>query len=95
MIARREDRWDEAEALHRRALAILEASYGAEHPRLVSVLNNLGVTYWHLGRYRDAEPYYRRSLAIRESALGHDNPRVGYPLANLGLVLWKLGDLAT
>ena len=45
-------RYDEADALHRRALEIREQRFGPDHPEVAQTLNNLGVLYAIQERYR-------------------------------------------
>ena len=77
----------------RRALAIDEQSYGAEHPNVAIDLNNLAQLLQDTNRLGEAEPLMRRALAIDEAAYGPDHPEVGTDANNLGFVLRDLGDL--
>ncbi len=58
----------------RRALAIDEASYGPEHPRVATHLNNLAGLLQATNRLAEAEPLMRRALAIDEAATGSNIP---------------------
>ena len=63
----------------RRALAIDEASYGAEHPNVAIRLNNLARLLQDTNRLAEAEPLQRRSLEILlhfKRATGHDHPEL-------------------
>ena len=62
-------RYDEAEPLYLRALAILEVELVPDDPGIAVVLSNLGEFYRTLGRYGEAEPLHLRALAIREKVL--------------------------
>jgi len=64
----------EAEQLYKRLLAINEQALGPDHNTVATVLNNLGVLYYHQGRYAEAEPLYKRSLAISEKHFGREHP---------------------
>ena len=57
-------RYDEAEPLYRRALAIQEKTLDPNDPFVAISLTNLGHLYRIQGRYSEAEPLYKRSLAI-------------------------------
>ena len=81
------NRLDEAEPLFRRALAILEKSYGPDHPQVAFCLNNLAELLRATGRPSEAEPLFRRALAIRENSLGPDHPEVAISLHNLAFML--------
>ncbi|HSA85636.1 MAG TPA: tetratricopeptide repeat protein, partial [Nitrospira sp.] len=58
----------EAEPLMRRALAIDEASYGPEHPRVAGVLNNLTLLLQAMNRLVEAEPLMRRRWRLMKRA---------------------------
>src|SRR5262249_14370640 len=58
-----EDRVEEAEALSRRALSILETVLGPDHPDVATALSNLSVHLSKLGRFTEAEPLLKRGLA--------------------------------
>ena len=70
-------RYAEAEALHKRALAIREKALGPDHADVALSLNNLAALYVAQGRYAEAEPLYKRSLAIQEKALAPTTPMSG------------------
>ncbi|CAN0540172.1 unnamed protein product, partial [Ectocarpus sp. 8 AP-2014] len=69
-------KFDEAEPLYVRAVAIGEKVLGKEHPDLATWLNNLAGLLHKQGRFNEAEPLFERCLAIREKALGLDHPAV-------------------
>ncbi|MCH8852647.1 MAG: tetratricopeptide repeat protein, partial [Planctomycetes bacterium] len=75
-----------AEPLMRRALAIDEQSYGAEHPNVAIRLNNLAQLLQATNRLAEAEPLMRRALAIDEQSYGAEHPRVA-TLNNLAQLL--------
>jgi len=58
------------------ALKVAENTFGPDHPRVATSLNNLGEVYGAQGRYAEAEPLYKRALAILEEALGSEHPEV-------------------
>ena len=60
----------------RRALAIDEASFGAEHPNVARDLNNLAQLLQATNRLAEAEPLMRRALAIDEASFGAEHPNV-------------------
>jgi tetratricopeptide (TPR) repeat protein len=77
----------EAEPLMRRALAIDEASFGADHPSVARDLNNLARLLQDTNRLAEAEPLYRMALAIDEASFGADHPNVAIDLNNLAGLL--------
>jgi len=68
------NRLAEAEPLMRRALAIDEASFGADHPDVGGDLNNLARLLQATNRLAEAEPLLRRALTIFIKSLGADHP---------------------
>lgn len=79
-----ERRFDEAEALHLRAIAIKEERLGPAHFHLAQSLNNLANVYLEQGDNARAEPLHRRALAIKRRALPADHLEIGVSLHNLG-----------
>jgi tetratricopeptide (TPR) repeat protein len=71
----------------RRALAIDERSYGAEHPSVATALSNLAQLLQDSNRLAEAEPLMRRALAIDEQSYGVEHPRVAIDLNNLAQLL--------
>ncbi len=84
----------EAEPLHRRALAIREATLGADHPDTAVSLSNLAALLQARGELSEAEPLHRRALAIREATLGRDHPHTAASLNNLASPLRAQGKLS-
>lgn len=84
-------RYDESEAIYRRAVAAFEKSLGPIHCEVAATLHNLAAVLVAKGNYREAEEHYRRALAIKESLLGVDSPEVALTRTNLGSLLNVLG----
>ncbi|MCY2964436.1 MAG: tetratricopeptide repeat protein [Planctomycetota bacterium] len=80
-------RFPEAEQLYRRALAIDEHSYGAEHARVAIDLNNLAQLLQATNRLSEAEPLMARVVRIFEKSLGENHPNVATALNNLAQLL--------
>ena len=78
----------------RRALAIDEASFGAEHPEVAVDLNNLAQLLQATNRLAEAEPLMRRALAIDETSFGAEHPKVARDLNSLALLLQATNRLA-
>ena len=72
---RAQGKYAEAEAMHRRALAIKLKALGEDHPSTATSYNNLAETLGAQGKYAEAEAMHRRALAIRLKALGAGPPR--------------------
>jgi len=83
-------RYSEAEALHRRALAVREAIEGDAARGTAASLDGLAYNVGVQGRYAEAEALQRRALAIRE-ALGPSDRDIAMTLRNLGSTLDSCG----
>ena len=84
------NRLAEAEPLMRRALALDEQSYGAEHPYAARHLNNLAALLQATNRLADAEPLMRRCVAIFHQfgqKASHEHPRMQTVQANYRAIL--------
>lgn len=84
-------RYDESEAIYRRALVVFEESFGPVHYEVAQTLHNLGAVLVATGNYQEAEENYRRALAIKERFLDADSPDVALTRCNLGSLLNALG----
>jgi CHAT domain-containing protein len=80
--------------LHQRVLAICEKSLGPEHPYTSNALDNLAVTYSHLGKYADALPLQERALAIEEKVMGKDCPGTAIKLMNMAMTYYFMCNYA-
>ncbi len=86
--------YEAAEPLLRRALDIREQSYGPEHPRVTTSLNNLAALLQATNRRAEAEPLIRRALDIYEQSYGPEHPHVAKSLNNLAALLQATNRLA-
>jgi len=93
-FARLQADYQECEGLVLRALAIDEAAYGPDHPRVAIIVNNLGSVLRDRDDLDGAEDAFRRALSINEAAYGPNHPKVAGCINNLGGVLRAQGDLA-
>jgi hypothetical protein len=76
--------WHEKEeTMIKEALAIDEASYGPNNPKVAIHLNNLAQLFQVTNRLAEAEPLIRRALAIDEANYGPGHPNVASNLNNL------------
>ena len=81
------NRLGEAEPLMRRALEILLAAYGEQHPEVATCLSNLGSLLHDTNRSGEAEPLVRRALVTAEASLGDQHSTVAIYLNNLAILL--------
>ncbi len=87
----RQDRYDEAEPLSKRALEIAENTLGIDHPNTARRLKATADLYYRQGRYLEAEPLYRRALEIMETFVGKEHSAIGLLLNNLAGLYWDQG----
>jgi tetratricopeptide (TPR) repeat protein len=76
-------KYERAEALLRRSLAIRERQLGTKHLDVAITLQNLGAVLSLQGKGEAAEPLQKRSLEIFESQLGSDHPETAKALDHL------------
>ena len=69
-------RYDDAESLYEKALAIREKTLGGNHPFVAVSLDNLANLYYQQGRLDEAEPLYMRALDIREQNRKEESAKV-------------------
>jgi tetratricopeptide (TPR) repeat protein len=86
--------YPKAREIVERALAIDEASFGSDHPRVAIDVNNLALVLKDLGDLAQARTLFERALAIDEASFGSNHPNVARDVNNLASVLKDLGDLA-
>ena len=77
------DQYRNAISAANEALNVAEKTFGPEHPRVATSLNNLALIYKAMGKHAAAEDFYKHALTILEKSLGADNPKVGTALYNL------------
>jgi hypothetical protein len=65
----KQGRYDEAEPLYKRSLAITEKALGPDHPDIARSLNKLATLYDAQGRYEEALPIIRRTIDSRTANL--------------------------
>jgi hypothetical protein len=78
----------------RLALGIDEKSYGPDHPRVATRLNNLAQLLQATNRLAEAEPLSCRHLQIFAKfgrRTGHEHPHFGAALSNYGALLNAMG----
>ena len=84
-------KYEEAEAMNRRALAGWEKELGVDHPNTWASVSNLASALVIRGKYVEAEEMTRRALAVREKELGWDHLETFMSIGNLALVLHSRG----
>ena len=81
-----------AEALLRRALALVEKQLPDSASVSLALCSLAGLLHIRFRDYAAAEPLYRRALAIREKQLGPDHSQVATPLNRLATLLKAKGE---
>ena len=77
-------RYDEGDALRKRALAIKERAYGKDSITFATSLKFLGGVYGMQGREEEALTLLLRALEIAEKALGSESPNLYSFLSDVG-----------
>ncbi len=85
-------RYQEAEPLYLRSLAIREQHLGPQHPDTATSLDSLGKLYYHQEKNEQAESLYQRAFTIREQHLGPQHPDTAKSLHNLAGLYFTLGE---
>lgn len=73
-VLRRQEKYETAEEMHRRALEGREKALGWEHPFTLASVNNLA---GDRGKYEAAEEMDQRAWEGREKVLGFEHPEPG------------------
>jgi tetratricopeptide (TPR) repeat protein len=91
VLRKAEGRYEEAQVMYRRALALLDRRDRESHATLA---HNLGGIEHARGRFARAEPHARRSVALRTALHGAGHPAVAADLVALGAILDGRGRFA-
>jgi len=83
-------RYDEAEALYRRAIELTARKHGPDHPDAAVCLANLAGLYQAQHRHVEAEPLYRKAVEILGKTLGDDHASMATLLENYASNLRQL-----
>ncbi|CAM9461600.1 unnamed protein product, partial [Ectocarpus fasciculatus] len=84
-------KYEEAEPLYVRSLAIREKVGGPDHPDVATSINSWAGLLRAQGKYAEAVLLYERSHAIREKAVGPEHPDVAQSLNNRAEMLRAQG----
>ncbi|KAF3026493.1 hypothetical protein E8E14_013304 [Neopestalotiopsis sp. 37M] len=84
-------RYAEAEKLCREVLELSKSVLGAEHPRTLDSMDNLGLMLDNQGRYEEAEEMHRQTLELKRSVLGAEHLDTLSSINNLANVLYSQG----
>jgi tetratricopeptide (TPR) repeat protein len=76
----------------KRAVTIQERVFGPVHPRVASVVNDLGAVALRRGNYDEAEAAFRRMSDIYKSVYGTKHYLIGIAISNIGSVYTARND---
>jgi tetratricopeptide (TPR) repeat protein len=83
----------EARRLMRKAIAIGEKAFSADHPTLATTYSNLAEIEQDLGRFEQACDLAQKAIAVFEETLDSDHPHLATSYTNLAMVEQALGQL--
>lgn len=89
-LCRARGRINEAIETYKQAINLIEAS--GRNVGLGPTLEQLGMLYQSIGRYKDAEELFLRSLKITEQLLGTDSPALQAPVSQLVNLYSSIGE---
>lgn len=87
----RQNRFEEALAMHEKALTRFRARYGNSHPAVANAIARMAFTYQRADQLEKAESLHRKALAMRRELLPPDHPHLASSLVRLGWLLAERG----
>ncbi len=94
ILNRIQGRYDEAEALGRRALEIFEHTLGDDHVEVAEGSRVVAGVLSSRGANRSAEVFLRKALTIYQRTYGEDHVLTGTAHQNFGALFWARGEPA-
>jgi tetratricopeptide (TPR) repeat protein len=91
-LCQEQGRYAEAEALHRRALAIREKAMGKEHPAAGFSLHRLALLHEAQGRLAEAKQFCQRALFILREKLPAGHPAADEVQKDCGRIKTEHGE---
>src|SRR5262249_30432362 len=89
-LAERQERWDGAEAVYRRQIAIYRAAYHDHHSWIGVAWANFGTMEYHRKHFAEAERCLREALKSYSGTLPADHLNVAIARFKLGRILLKM-----
>ena len=85
-------RYDDAERLLHRALAVRRALYGERHPEVAESLNHIAWLAFARGDYAAADSTYAAAVVVQEAGEGRRTPTAAAAIEGRGLLRRAAGD---
>jgi serine/threonine protein kinase len=82
-------KYEEAEALYRTCLTLIEKVKNASHPDLLKVILRLAAVYFAQDKMMQAEPLLFQALEIQTQTLGSEHPDTAHTLENIAELFHK------
>ncbi len=76
----------------KKALEMWQKSLPENHPDIATSLNNIGYSYYNLGKHQEALEYFKKALEMRQKLLPENHPDIAATLNNLRQSYDKLPD---
>lgn len=93
LLYKMEQDWTPAQEFLERAYAMRLEIDGPDHPKVLSIRNNLASVMMHLKEYDKSEALYRENVAASGRTYGKKNLYYGYALSELAYFLMEKGEL--
>ena len=81
----------EAYQYQRKSMELGEQTFGSDHPRFATSLNNMALLLTTMGQFEEVEAIYLRALRLRKQVLGK-HPHCASTLANLAQFYIQIGS---
>jgi len=85
--------FDASEPLLDRAFEIRRRVQGAEHPRTIHLMGDLGWLYWEQSRYPEAKELLLETIEISSRALGKEDLQTVNAMGQLAVVYRRMGEM--
>ena len=91
LVLSRQGKYEEAEEIHRQALALTKRVLRKEHPDTLTNVYCLAYLLHHKKRYKDAEVFYYRAYTGYRKILGEKHPTTAVCSWHFSLMLKEKG----
>ncbi|MEM7548077.1 MAG: CHAT domain-containing tetratricopeptide repeat protein [Bacteroidota bacterium] len=84
--------WEKCASILEQAISEAKEDLGEDDDFYGVLLNDLGISYWHLGQLDKAEELFQQVITIKEDNFGEGSIQYGASLVNLAGIYNSLGD---